>query len=138
MEPIKIGWLGSALDGPDGGYDRIHRLAFDEAAERGLLDRPVEFVLHAENGLPQGSAKSATDGFRFLVDEGCIGVAGAYSSDNASTVGPLASRGPLPRADPVGSGPEGRARDDPVHAGNNGRPAHPYRVLAARARDVPG
>ena len=44
---------GSALDGPGGGYDKIHRLAFDEAAEQGLLDRPVEFVLHAENGLPQ-------------------------------------------------------------------------------------
>ena len=91
MEPIKIGWLGSALDGPGGGYDKIHRLAFDEAAEQGLLDRPVEFVLHPENGLPQGSAKNATDGFRYLVDEGCIGVAGAYSSDNAITVGPLAN-----------------------------------------------
>jgi ABC-type branched-subunit amino acid transport system substrate-binding protein len=91
VDPIKIGWLGSALDGPDGGYDRIHRLAFDEAAEQGLLDRPVEFVLHAENGLPNGSAKNATDGFRYLVDEGCIGVAGAYSSDNAITVGPLAN-----------------------------------------------
>ena len=75
MEPIRIGWLGSALDGPGGGYDKIHRLAFDEAAEHGLIDRPVEFVLHAENGLPQGSAKNATDGFRWLVDQGCIAVA---------------------------------------------------------------
>ena len=91
MEPIKIGWLGSALDGPGGGYDKIHRMAFDEAFEKGLLDRPVEFVLHPENGLPQGSAKNATDGFRHLIDEGCIGVAGAYSSDNAITVGPLAN-----------------------------------------------
>ena len=96
VEPIKIGWLGSALDGPGGGYDKIHRLAFDEAAEQGLLDRPVEFVLHAENGLPQGSAKNATDGFRYLVDEGCIGVAGAYSSDNAITVGPLANELQIP------------------------------------------
>src|SRR3954462_13327202 len=87
MEPIKIGWLGSALDGPGGGYDKVHRLAFDEAEEQGLLGRPVEFVLHPENGLPNGSAKNATDGFRYLVDEGCIGVAGAYSSDNAITVG---------------------------------------------------
>ncbi len=91
MDPIKIGWLGAALDGPGGGYDNIHRLAFDEALEHGLIDRPVEFVLHPENGLPQGSAKNATDGFRFLVDEGCIGVAGAYSSDNAITVAPLAN-----------------------------------------------
>ena len=96
MEPIKIGWLGSALDGPGGGYDKIHRLAFDEAAEQGLLDRPVEFVLHPENGLPHGSAKNATDGFRYLVDEGCIGVAGAYSSDNAITVGPLANELQVP------------------------------------------
>ena len=91
MEPIKIGWLGSALDGPGGGYDKIHRLAFDQAVESGLLDRPYEFVLHAENGLPNGSAKNATDGFKYLVDEGCIGVAGAYSSDNAITVAPLAN-----------------------------------------------
>jgi branched-chain amino acid transport system substrate-binding protein len=91
VEPIKIGWLGSALDGPDGGYDRIHRLAFDQAVDSGLLDRDYEFVLHGENGLPRGSAKNATDGFRYLVDEGCIGVAGAYSSDNAITVAPLAN-----------------------------------------------
>jgi len=91
MEPIKIGWLGAALDGPDGGYDRIHRLAFDDAAEAEVLTRPVEFVLHAENGLPHGSAKNAIDGFKYLVDEGCIGVAGAYSSDNAMVVGPYAN-----------------------------------------------
>jgi len=96
LEPIRIGWLGSALDGPGGGYDRIHRLAFDEAVESGLLDRPYEFVLHAENGLPQGSAKNATDGFRYLVDEGCIAVAGAYSSDNAITCGPLANELQVP------------------------------------------
>jgi branched-chain amino acid transport system substrate-binding protein len=96
LDPIKIGWLGSALDGPGGGYDKIHRLAFDEAAAQGLLDRPVEFVLHGEHGLPHGSAKNATDGFRWLVDEGCIAVAGAYSSDNAITVGPLANQLQVP------------------------------------------
>jgi branched-chain amino acid transport system substrate-binding protein len=95
-DPIRIGWLGSALDGPDGGYDKIHRMAFDEAVESGLLDRPYEFVLHGENGLPNGTAKNATDGFRYLVDEGCIGVAGAYSSDNAITVAPLANELQVP------------------------------------------
>ena len=82
--------------GPAAATTEIHRLAFDEAAESGLLDRPVEFVLHAENGLPNGSAKNATDGFRYLVDEGCIAVAGAYSSDNAMTVGPLANELEVP------------------------------------------
>ena len=95
-DPIKIGWLGSALDGPDGGYNKIHRLAFDEALEQGLLDRPVEFVLHAENGLPRGSARNAADGFKYLVDQGCIGVAGAYSSDNAIIVAPLANELKVP------------------------------------------
>ena len=95
-DPIKIGWLGSALDGPGGGYDKIHRMAFDEAVESGLLDRPYDFVLHGEHGLPNGTAKNATDGFRWLVDEGCIGVAGAYSSDNAITVGPLANELQVP------------------------------------------
>jgi ABC-type branched-subunit amino acid transport system substrate-binding protein len=91
MEPVRIGWLGSALDGPGGGYDKIHRLAFDEAVEEGLLDRPYEFILDPERGLPQGSAKNAVDGFRSLVDAGCIVVAGAYSSDNAMVVGPYAN-----------------------------------------------
>ena len=88
--------VGLCLDGPGGGYDRIHQLAFDEAVEAGILDRPYEFVLHAENGLPNGSAKNATDGFKYLVDEGCIAVAGAYSSDNAITVGPLANELQVP------------------------------------------
>src|SRR3954452_5567020 len=96
MDPIKIGWLGACLDGPDGSFDKIHRMAFDEAVDSGLLDRPYEFVLHAENGLPNGSAKNATDGFKYLVDEGCIGVAGAYSSDNAITVAPLANEMQIP------------------------------------------
>src|SRR5207244_6478509 len=96
MVPIKIGWLGSALDGPGGGYDNIHRLAFDEAIETGVLTRPVEFVIHPENGLPQGSAKNAVDGFKELVDAGCIGVAGAYSSDNAMVVGRYANEAEVP------------------------------------------
>jgi ABC-type branched-subunit amino acid transport system substrate-binding protein len=96
VDPIKIGWLGSALDGPGGGYDRIHRLAFDEAIEHGVLNRDVELVIHPEHGLPQGSAKNAIDGFKYLVDEGCIGVAGAYSSDNAMVVGPFANELQVP------------------------------------------
>jgi ABC-type branched-subunit amino acid transport system substrate-binding protein len=71
-------------------------MAFDEAVESGLLDRPYEFVLHGENGLPNGTAKNATDGFRWLVDQGCLGVAGAYSSDNAITVAPLANELQVP------------------------------------------
>jgi ABC-type branched-subunit amino acid transport system substrate-binding protein len=96
VEAIKIGWLGAALDGPGGGYDNIHRMAFDEAIEQGVLNRPVDFVIHPENGLPHGSAKNAIDGFKQLVDEGCIGVAGAYSSDNAMVLGRYANELEVP------------------------------------------
>ena len=96
VEPIKIGWLGAMVGGPNAGYERIYRMAFDEATEQGLLDRPVEFVIHPENGLPQGSAKNATDGFRWLVDQGCLAIAGAYSSDNAIVCGPLANQLEVP------------------------------------------
>jgi branched-chain amino acid transport system substrate-binding protein len=91
MEPIRIGWLGSALGGPGGWADKIHRMAFDEAVGSGVLNRPVEFMIHPENGLPQGSAKNAIDGFLSLVEAGCIGVAGAYSSDNGMVVAPYAN-----------------------------------------------
>jgi hypothetical protein len=87
---------GRSTGWPRQGYDKIHRLAFDEAVESGLLDRPYKFVLHAENGLPNGSARNATDGFKYLVDQGCIGVAGAYNSDNAITVATLANELQVP------------------------------------------
>ena len=96
FEAVKVGWLGAALDGEGGGYDKIHRMAFDEALEEGVLPRRVEHLIHPENGLPRGSAKNAIDGFRWLVDQGCIAVAGAYSSDNAIAVGPWANRLEVP------------------------------------------
>lgn len=96
MEPVRIGWLGACLDGPGGGYDKIHRLAFDEGVASGVLPRGYEFVVHPENGLPRGSAKNAIDGFKHLVDEGCIAVAGAYSSDNAMVLAEYANAQKVP------------------------------------------
>jgi branched-chain amino acid transport system substrate-binding protein len=96
FEPVKIGWLGACLDGEGGGYDKIHRMAFDEALERGTLTRQVEHVIHIEDGLPNGSAKNAVDGYRWLVDQGCVIIAGAYSSDNAIAVAPVANELKVP------------------------------------------
>lgn len=92
-EPVRVGFLGSELT-PD--YRNIHSMAFAEGLEQGWLPRNVELVMHPENGLPRGSAKNATEGFRYLVDQGCIAVAGAYSSDNAITVAPLANELKVP------------------------------------------
>jgi ABC-type branched-subunit amino acid transport system substrate-binding protein len=96
FEPVKIGFLGAALDGEGGAYHKIHEMAFDEALAEGVLPRRVEIVNHPENGLPRGSAKNAIDGFRSLVEQGCIAVAGAYSSDNAIAVAPHANAAQVP------------------------------------------
>ena len=96
FEPVKVGWLGACLDGEGGGYDRIHRMAFDEALEQGVLTRKVEHVIHVEDGLPNGSAKNAVDGYKWLVEQGCVIVAGAYSSDNAIAVAPVANELKVP------------------------------------------
>jgi ABC-type branched-subunit amino acid transport system substrate-binding protein len=92
MEPIKIGWLGV----PYGHFDKVLRLAFDDAVQRGLLDRPYEFVFEPEGGLPAGTAKNAIDGFRRLAEAGCIAVAGANYSDTAMVVGPYANELQVP------------------------------------------
>ena len=95
-DPIKIGWLGSALDGPDGGYNKIHRMAFDEALEEGLLDRPVEFVIHAENGLPARLGSQYGGWFQVPRRPRLHWHRGAYSSDNAIVAAPLANELKIP------------------------------------------
>lgn len=91
--PVKIGFLGAELT----PFTRnIHQMAFDLAKEEGWLPRNVEMIALAEGGLPQGTARSATDGFRALADQGCIAIAGAYSSDNAMTVAPVSEELKVP------------------------------------------
>ncbi|MBM4265973.1 MAG: amino acid ABC transporter substrate-binding protein [Deltaproteobacteria bacterium] len=96
FEPVKVGWLGACLDGEGGAFDKIHRMAFDEAFESGVFTRKVEHVIHPENGLPRGSARNAIDGYRWLVDQGCVVIAGAYSSDNAIAVTPYVDEAKVP------------------------------------------
>jgi branched-chain amino acid transport system substrate-binding protein len=93
-EPVKIGFLGS---GPQNvGYNNIHQMAFDIAKEEGWLPRNVEIIAYAERGLPQGSAKNVVDGYKALVEMGCIAIAGAYSSDNAMVLAPVAAEMKVP------------------------------------------
>jgi ABC-type branched-subunit amino acid transport system substrate-binding protein len=91
--PVKIGFLGSEFS-PE--YRNIHQMAFDIAKEEGWLPRNVEMIAIDERGLPQGTAKNVTDGYMHLVNEGCIAVVGAYSSDNAIVLAPLAKEVKVP------------------------------------------
>jgi ABC-type branched-subunit amino acid transport system substrate-binding protein len=95
-EPVKIGFLGAELGADPTHYRRIHQMAFDKAKEEGWLPRNVQMISLAERGLPQGSAENAVNGFRSLVEQGCIAVVGAYSSDNAMNVAPVAAELKVP------------------------------------------
>ncbi len=91
--PVKIGFCGAEMR-PE--YRNIHQMAFDRAAEAGHLPRNVEMIAIPEQGLPQGTARNAVDNYLKLVDEGCICIAGAYSSDNAISVAPVAKEAKVP------------------------------------------
>lgn len=58
VTPARIGLLIDYLDG-EGGFDEnilpSLQLVADEYVEQGILERPVEFVVRAVQGLPNGS-----------------------------------------------------------------------------------
>jgi branched-chain amino acid transport system substrate-binding protein len=89
-QPIKVGVLFDFVfpPAPDEWdferdfFDAI-QLVFDDAHANGTLDRPVEIVFRAGEGLPRGSVKSAIDATRALVDEGCLVIIGPMVSENA-------------------------------------------------------
>jgi len=91
VSPARIGVLIDYLDAK-GGYDenimRSLELVADEFKERGLLDRPVEFVVRAVQGLPNGTFRAVRDAFRELVDEGALVIFGPWVSENGVALRP--------------------------------------------------
>ncbi|TPG36632.1 ABC transporter substrate-binding protein [Mycolicibacterium hodleri] len=64
-------------------YDAMN-LAFDEALEKGLLDRPIELVVREAEGIARGgSAHDVVRAWQELKDEGVIGIYGPWASENA-------------------------------------------------------
>ena len=85
VTPARIGVLIDYLD-RKGGYDENVMLSLqltaDELLEQGLLERPVEFVVRAVQGLPNGAFRSVRDAFHELVDEGALVIFGPWVSEN--------------------------------------------------------
>jgi branched-chain amino acid transport system substrate-binding protein len=79
LKPTRIGWLGMEWR----HFEREIRMAFDDAIERGVLDRRYEFVFEEDAGLPQSTAQDGIDAFNRLVDAGCLAVVGANYTDSA-------------------------------------------------------
>jgi branched-chain amino acid transport system substrate-binding protein len=91
QQPIKvgvlfdIGFVPDEVDFERDFFDSI-QIVFDDAVAAGVLDRPIEVVFRAGEGLPRGSVKSAIDATRELVDEGCLVVIGPMISENAVAI----------------------------------------------------
>ncbi len=62
------------------------RLAFDEAAADGTIDRSARLVVKEAEGLPRGDAAGVVRAWQELVDEGCIGIIGPLISDNCIAI----------------------------------------------------
>ncbi len=91
VSPAKIGVLIDYLD-PKGGYDenimKSLELVADEFVAQKLVERPIEFVIRAVQGLPNGTFRDVRDAFYELVDEGVLVIFGPWVSENAVALAP--------------------------------------------------
>jgi ABC-type branched-subunit amino acid transport system substrate-binding protein len=87
IEPIKVGLLVDYLE-DDGeiqpGLVTAMELIAEQYLERGILDRPVEYVVRSSQGLPKGSFRGVRVAFDELVDEGVLIIFGPWVSENAA------------------------------------------------------
>src|SRR5262245_35371025 len=86
-KPARVGFLFDYVHDegqpPDENVIPTFELVVDDYRSRGVLDRPVEFVIRAVRGLPGGSFRAVRDAFFELVDEDCLVVFGPDVSENA-------------------------------------------------------
>ena len=93
VEPLKVGFLHEGLF-PEGdafhqSIGRALELRFDEALERGEVDRPIQLIEGSGRGLPNGTAKAVQDAWLQLADAGALVILGPGKTDNAIAVKPL-------------------------------------------------
>lgn len=96
LDPIRIGLL---LDWEVGVLDNLTQpleLAFEEAYANRIVNRRIELVIERAYGLPRRAAKFAIDGYRNLIDQGCIGVVGPLISDNSIALTPCINEWQVP------------------------------------------
>jgi branched-chain amino acid transport system substrate-binding protein len=96
FDPVRIGLL---LDWPVGvpaNTSEPVTLAFEEAYDAKRTPRRIELVVEEAHGLPRRAAKHAIDGYRRLVDAGCVGVIGPLISDNAIALAPVVNECQVP------------------------------------------
>ncbi|MCA2244791.1 ABC transporter substrate-binding protein [Mycobacterium sp. WUMAC-067] len=96
VAPARIGllidYLEDNLQG-SGGYDEnilpTLQLVADDYLQRGILERPVEFVVRAVQGLPNGSFRPVREAFYELVDQDASVIFGPWVSENGVALRPF-------------------------------------------------
>lgn len=97
-EPVKIGVLVD-MDLGQLLADWIDPtiLAIEDALNEGVYTRgPIQIVTADARGLPRENYKKLLDGYRWLVDQGCVVVLGPLISDNSLVVQDLANELQVP------------------------------------------
>jgi branched-chain amino acid transport system substrate-binding protein len=93
VEPFKVGFLNEGLGDDAGAFEQgvgaMFRFRFEEAFAAGEVDRPIELVVRAGRGLPQGTAKAVCDAWTALADDGVLVIIGPGITDNCIAVVPL-------------------------------------------------
>jgi ABC-type branched-subunit amino acid transport system substrate-binding protein len=85
VAPVKVGLLADYVEGADAIDPTVLRaleLTFDEFVASGTVERPIELVVRAVQGLPNGSFRAVREAFFELVDEDCVVIFGPYVSEN--------------------------------------------------------
>jgi hypothetical protein len=89
VSPARIGLLFDYI-GQDGTYDEnvipSLQLVADDFLARGVLERPVEYVIRHVQGLPNGSFRAVRDAFYELVEEDVVVIFGPWVSENGAAL----------------------------------------------------
>jgi ABC-type branched-subunit amino acid transport system substrate-binding protein len=103
--PMRVGILDDMADGPPGvaNIESWLRLAVDELAAAGRLDREVELVSAWGLGLPAGTAAAVERAYAALVEQDVLLIVGPAIGDNALVATPLAERRRVPTLNWAGS-----------------------------------
>jgi ABC-type branched-subunit amino acid transport system substrate-binding protein len=93
--PVRVGLFYDFPQG-DSTFEDALRLGLDEVAASGRLDRELEFVPQAANGLPSGSEYEVAQAFTALCESGVLAIIGPAISDNALIAAPIADAHRVP------------------------------------------
>lgn len=129
--------VGICLDFPIAHNTQVFldacRLAFDEAHQSGILDRPARLIVRNVEGLPRGDANDVVNAWQELADEGCVGIIGPMISDNCLAVREHMANAPRKVATITWAGTD-RQYDEYIFGfGNGSLPEEGYLIAEAIA-----